>query len=71
MKRIIRLHDKTTGEIFSYPTVTELIKRNGEDRLGISLAALYNSLSINNGQWESKKYKVYYETIDNIDAVWE
>ena len=63
MKRVIRLKDKKTGIVFSYSTVAELVKRNGEERLGIGLNALYNAMSKNDGKWENKEYEVYYEDI--------
>lgn len=70
MKRIVRLKNKQTGEIFSYPTITDLIRRNGEERIGISLNALYNALSNNFGKWENKQYEVYYDTVDLGNSVW-
>lgn len=71
MKRIVRLKQKDNGEIFSYPTITDLFQRNGEETLGISLNALYNALSKNNSRWENKQFEIYYETVDLGNKQWK
>ena len=70
MKRVVRLKNKTTGEIDTYPTLADLVRRNGEDMLGISLNALYNAVSAGKGRWENKNYEVYIETIDLGNTEW-
>lgn len=71
MKRIVRLKNKNTGEIDSYPTLIDLVRRNGEKTLGIGLSALYNAVSKNKGQWENHTYVIYYETINLGVKHWE
>ncbi len=71
MKRIARLKNTHTGEIDSYPSIADLVRRNGEKTLGISLHALYNALSVNNGEWTNKNYTVYYETVDLGNREWQ
>lgn len=70
MKRVVRLKIRETNEIYTYPSITELVRRNGEDILGISLQALYNAMSNNKGKWESSKYQVYYESIELGNKEW-
>lgn len=71
MKRIVRLKNKQTGEIDSYPTIIELVGRNGEKTLGIGLNSLYNAVSKNKGKWENDLYEVYYENINLGNSSWE
>ncbi|SEA79905.1 hypothetical protein SAMN04487851_11469 [Prevotella sp. tc2-28] len=70
MKRLVRLKDKETKEIYSYSSITELIRRNGEEALGISLQSLYNAMSTNKGRWGNDRYEVYYETIELGNKEW-
>lgn len=69
MKRVVRLRNRETGEINTYPTVSDLCERNG-DTLGISRQALYNALHVGRGLWENKNYMVYYENIELGQSVW-
>ena len=71
MKRLVRLKNKETGVIDTYPSAADLVRRNGEEELGISLQALYNAISTNKGRWENNKYIVYYETIDLGNKEWK
>ena len=71
MKRVVRLKNKETGELNTYPTVSDLIERNGEEALCISRPSLYNALHIGKGFWENKKYMVYYENIELGNSVWK
>ena len=70
IKRIVRLKNKHTGEINSYPTIADLVRRNGVKTLGIGLNALYNAVSRNNGSWENGDYGVYYENINLGNKEW-
>lgn len=70
MKRVVRLKNKETGELNTYPTVSDLIERNGEERLGISRPSLYNALHIGKGFWENKSFRVYYEDIEIGRRIW-
>lgn len=70
MKRIVRLKNKDTGEINSYPTIADLIRRNGAEAIGIGLQALYNAVSTNNGRWANEYYEVYYEDVELGKKEW-
>ena len=70
MKRLVRLKNKETGEVNSYPSIADLVRRNGEETLGISLQALYNAVSNNNGKWDNGKFVVYYDMIDLGNKEW-
>lgn len=70
MKRIVRLKNKHTGEIGSYPTIADLVRRNGVKTLGIGLNALYNAVSRNKGRWENSSYELYYEDINLGKKEW-
>lgn len=70
MKRVVRLRNKQTGKIDTYPTVSDLIERNGEEELGIKRGALYNALHAGKGYWENKKYSIFYENIELGNKVW-
>lgn len=69
MKRVVRLRNRETGEINTYPTLSDLLERNGE-ALGISRPALYNAMHTGRGFWENKKYMVYYDNVDLGKKVW-
>ena len=70
MKRVVRLKNRQTGEILSYPTIAELVRQNGKETLGIGLNALYNAVNANNGEWANDAYKVYYENIELGKKEW-
>lgn len=63
MKRVVRLKNKETKELDSFPTIAALWEKKG-DVLGISQQALYNAMSTGGGLWENKKYMVYYDSVD-------
>lgn len=63
--------DKETGQETPYPFIITVIRKVGKDVLGISLNALYNALSTNNGVWENKRYKVWYKDIPEVSNVWK
>jgi hypothetical protein len=69
MKRVVRLKDKATGEIRTYPSLVAMRKENGD--IGICANALYNALNKGQGLWENKKYMVYWENIDLGREVWD
>ena len=71
MKRLVRLKNRATGEINSFPSIADLVRRTGEETLGIGLQALYNAFSSNKGKWENEKYAVYYETVDIGNKEWK
>ena len=62
--------NKRSGRLYTYPTLTDLVERNGSERLGISRASLYNALHMHNGKWENGRWKVYYETVDLGKTIW-
>lgn len=64
MRRVVRLYDKELERMDSYPTLSDLVRRNGADKLGISIGALYNAMSTNKGKWENERFRIYYEDID-------
>lgn len=70
MKKVVRLRNKQTKAIDSYPTITALWEKNGEE-LGISQQALYNAMSTGSGFWENKKFMVYYDNVDLGRKVWK
>lgn len=70
MKRVIRLRNKETGRVDTYPTLSDLIERNGSEVLGISRHALYNAMHTGKGFWENKRYQIYYEDIDLGKNLW-
>ena len=70
MKRVVRLKDRGTGRIDTYPTLSELLEKNGEEALGITRAALYNAMHTGKGFWENKRYMVYYDMVDLGKRVW-
>lgn len=69
MKRVVRLRNKETERIDTYPTVSDLLARNGSE-IGITKAALYNALHTGKGFWENSKYAIYYESIELGKKVW-
>ncbi len=70
MKRFVRLKNRETGEVNSYPSIADLVRRNGEETLGISLQALYNAVSNNKGKWDNGKFEVYYDMVDLGNKEW-
>lgn len=71
MKRIVMLEDKATGQKTPFPFITTLIRKVGDEVLGINLNSLYNALSTGKGKWENKKYKVWYKDIPEVTNVWK
>jgi len=63
MKRVVLLTYKDTGDTSVYPSCVELTINNGVDKIGISLAALWNGLSVGNGHFENKKCIIEYKDI--------
>ena len=70
MKRVVRLKNKESGEISTYPTLNELWEKNSET-LAISKPSLYNAMHMGKGFWENKKFMVYYEEIDLGCKYWK
>ena len=71
MKRVVRLRNRETGEVNTYPTLSDLIERNGIEELGISRPALYNAMHKGKGYWENRRYSVFYENIELGNKVWK
>lgn len=70
MKKVVRLRNKESDEISSYPTLSELWEKNA-DALGISKPSLYNAMHTGAGFWENKKFVIYYENIDLGCKQWD
>lgn len=71
MKRVVRIKNKETRTLDTYPTLSELLERIGEEELGISRGALYNAMHTGKGFWENKRYMVYYDNVDLGKRVWK
>lgn len=64
MKKVVRLKNKETEKIDSYPSLADLVRRNGEENIGIGLQSLYNAICLNKGRWENDRFLIYIEEID-------
>lgn len=71
-KRVVVLSYKATKKIFIYNTCAELAVANDKSKIGISLGALWNALSKNNGVYENNICKIYYRKIkQQNDTEWQ
>lgn len=70
-KRVVVLQYKGKGKkaIFTYNTCAELAVENNKDKIGVSLNALWNALSKNDGVFENEKCKIYYRQVENKDNI--
>lgn len=71
MKRLVRLRNKKTKEIQTFPTIMHLLRSKGSDYLGIEKQSLYNALSKGKGKWENEKFAIYYEEINLGNTEWK
>ena len=71
MKRVVRFRNKETNEVYTYPTLSELIERNQNIELGISRQSLYNAMHKGKGFWENRRYCIYYENVELGKNIWK
>ncbi len=64
IKKVVLLTLKSTGEQQVYKTITDMYKDDAQERLAISMQAMYNALSKGNGIYENKIIKVEYKDIE-------
>lgn len=70
-KRLVILHDKASGEETPFPSVATLVRKMGEESIGIGEGALYNALSKNGGWYENKNIRVFYKITDITPKAWD
>ncbi len=70
-KRIVILHNKATGEETPFPNVATLVRKTGDESIGIGIGALYNALSKNGGWYENQRVRIYYKKTDIKPQTWE
>lgn len=72
MKRVVILKLRGEKNLSVYPTVAELVARNGKDILGIETQALWNALSAGGGRFSNKRCEIYYKDVkDAQQTTWE
>jgi len=69
--RIVTLMNKATGEETPFPSVATLVRKVGEQSIGICIGALYNALSKGQGTYENRRVIIKYKTINITPQVWE
>lgn len=60
-KRYVQVTIKETGRVLTFPTVTQMYAKLGEEAVGVNIHSLWNALAKKGGKYENEKVKVEYK----------